>query len=428
MSLSNLSSAIYSVASVMSRRESLLGECLALVAGCQTMADCDRVRDDFATQGSVWRALSAKDREIVKIAGQTRRAMITMASIPAPLVAAPIAVVPTTIEASLATIVQSSVRAATRNSRATATRVANTVQSIIAEGACLAKSIATVGDGAELRHGYAIVNHLTRRDALLDCLTSIGMSSLAPKAPTGIAHLGEAMQRLNNNSLIARRSDDAPDGVDARHFVWAIKDARTTGSLGTADLIVDLTDGVLTFTPPVCTVEINDQTVDAVFAVQNAYDKRIAGETYNSTTMLAWLKDTLVGTCYARACYDTVYVGAGQVDRARVLVDALDATGVMGRRMVGLVTMPTDRGLRAGLLCGFIVEIEKIEKSIDDGKVSPITLIQDLYRYQKAVEGFEVLIGVDAVADLKAKITGMHLTCSARLDALSERTANLELT
>jgi hypothetical protein len=302
-----------------------------------------------------------------------------------------------------------------RQNRAMATRIGNQITSILTGGHATMKSVTTVGDGAELRHGYAIVNHLTSRGDLLTVLDAIGMRHLAPKSPSAEKHLGEAMKRLNNNDLIARRAEEDPPGVESRWFAGSLDLAMETSSLGDRDLVVDLIDGDLVFTASGTRL---DGGVDSplIPMIRSAFDQRTMGETYNATTMLAWLRWTLENRFYGRAFYDTVYVPPGSVALASKLVSALDASGVMGRRMVGLDTRASDTGLKRGLLVGFEAEIDRLAGTVEKDDRSPESLLVEIFRAYKAIDGFATLLGETYVTNLRGRVSDLHKTITNRVD------------
>lgn len=415
------------------RPYSLLGECLQAVSQCDTLETLQALAATYNTSVSAFAALSDADKATVRVAWRDRRAVVNLgaawsriwgflanADLPAPIPQRPTAA---TIEddlrriaAEIPTLPPSTNARAMRAARARATRIVNNLIGTIAEGNLIRASI-TSEDGASLRHGRAIVGHLTTRKDLIACLAAIGMADLAPKVPSAVRHLGEAMKKLNNNQLIARNPDDKPDHVDSRWFAGSLDLAMETDSLGSRDLTVDLVDGVITFSPA-------DHPL--VPTVRDAYERRIAGETYNTTTLIQWLRDTLKRSFFGRDWYDSVFVPASQKDRATRFVAALDASGVMGRDVM-LRTETTDEGLRKGLLRSFEAEIDAVEAEIDAGSRGAESLLGDLFRAQKAVDGFSVLLGEDHTATVNAKIKRLHEICASRLDDTRQRFAAMDL-
>jgi hypothetical protein len=421
---------------------SLIGECLAAVKACDTAEMLQDLARSHASRGSAYQALGNADKTAVQIAMSAQSTLINLSAawsqlwgflgntdLPTPIVARINAIsVEPTIEDTLRSIAREIPNRSTANAsraRAAATRILNTTNATIAQGALIAAAtLTTAGDGAELRHGNAIVGHLTRRGDLVRVLNAAGHANLAPKAPSAVRHLGEAMKKLNNNALIARRADEDPAGVESRWFAGSLDLAMESTSLGDRDLVVDLVEGTLRFT-----VDGKAVAEDHALAgkVRAAFEERIAGETYNTTTMLHWLKDALRSAFYARTFYDTVYVPSAHVKRATALVSALNSSGVMGRRMVGLDVKPTDTGLRNGLLVGFQDEINAIEKEIDEGKRGAESILGDLFKAQKSVDGFTALLGEAYTAEVSAQIKRLHEVCADRLNSTSARAAALEM-
>lgn len=417
---------------------SLLGECLATVKSAVTVETLAEIAATYNTVGSAFSALSDTDKQTVRDAWRAQRALVNLsavwsalwgflanADLPAPIAAR--GTVPTVerVEANIADTLAAIAReiptvatvGRSRSARALATRIVNQTQAAIAEGEILATYTRATGDGAELRHGEAIVNHLTRRDQLMTVLTAAGFASLAPKAPSAKRHLGEAMRNLNDNQLIARNPDERPKDIESRWIVGSLDLSLSSESLGERELTVDLVNGDLVFSPA-------DHVL--VPTVRDAYERRVAGETYNTTSMITWLRHTLRTSFYARKFYDTVYVPAGSVDRATALVDALAKSGVMGRS-IGLIPKASDKGLRLGLLIGFTAEIEDIEREVNKGERGAESILGDLFKAQKSLDAFTALLGEEYTADVKAKIATLHTICADRLDSTRQRFAALDL-
>lgn len=429
---------------------SLADECLIAIESAWTMRALDDLATAYQSNASAFTALADGEKAIVRDAWGTRRKAIRMLAtldrafvnlfgfmsdaitLPSAPTVEPTAIPYSTgdIVSTLTQIAEETRSRGTQSARRYATRVNNTIDAVLNQPI---NRVTTVGDGARLAHGPAVVNHLTTRGDLIETLNSINMRHVAPKAPSAIRHLGEAMRRANFQrqirdgewqGLIARRAKTDPVGVTARWIVGSLDLSSDGDTLGDRDLVVDLVNDDLRFSNADGTqADYGDSTVSDVL---DAYYRRVNGETYNTTSMLAWLRSVLQSEFSARPYFDSVYIPADRADDARAFVSHLNASGVLGRQAI-VKSEPSDEGLRLGLLMGFESEIAATERQIDAGERTPESALVDLLRASRACDAWQALLGADAVATVRGKIGALVKRASEQTSDGSKRAAVIEL-
>jgi len=436
-------------------RPSLLSECLALVNACQTMADCDRVSNDFRAIGSVYSALAPSDRAVVKLAGQTRRMVITMNSIPGPV--APVAPVQIARTVDASTLTGALTNVANEGAANVAARAARTrrggsqTRSQSADAIATATAMARIAGATQagyngrvvdptLASGVGTIVAFGKVRTVIDSISGKSRQSLIEwasvesvrvtlglpekafgRAPGLVGLLGKATQILNHGGFVARNAPTAGKYASAWKIGFFDNDLASD-SLGAKEALITLShDGV---------IECDAPDHEGARMVLADFNRRVRDTLIASDDLQTRVMACLVNHYGARDTDLGIYVQPFNAARALDLVVALRP--IMGRGIYAWSHMDTE-SIGSALTESFTADLARLEKdceakSGDLKRIAGASLIERIERMRSECNGLATLLGADTVSAFLARIAACDALVVTALDNTSQRAMMLELT
>jgi len=316
---------------------------------------------------------------------------------------------------------------------------------------------------------------IVTRGRLGEALEAIGRKGDLPAAKSAHAQAGRAVGALGGHGYDTRavrqpkRDEPAwPEGVAARWIVGQVGASLTSAeanqgrAYGRVALVVDLrADGTLC-----CAGDL-----DLARRVHDDFDRRVAAEEYASADVTFWLARKLREAHYGVSYGVTIYVPAGEADRAKALVDAVSA--IWGASWMKGLPVASEGELLDGIGEGLAAEVAavaralveareearelaaaKVDRERAEGKgplagdtdgqrwearreaaklgaqIGPrkaASILRDLQDADERVQGFAAFLGEDKVSAVKSEIARLRGEVEPLVSDGAKRAAVLEI-
>jgi hypothetical protein len=194
------------------------------------------------------------------------------------------------------------------------------------------------------------------RGALCLALDAINRGEWVPEAPNARAQAGAAIETLARKGMDVKKAPHTEAGVHQ----WTVGEVNHTGTVGEKYGKVVLT---ITLVGSLMTYDAagNPENTALGAAVVACYNARIAGETYKSTHLSAWLQETL------RVRLGAVELGAlgwvvpsRHARAAQELCKAVQSAGFGKRWQLPALPIATCDELRDGIVRGLTEEVTEL--------------------------------------------------------------------
>lgn len=431
---------------------SLVAECMARVAACQTGADIDTLSAEW--QGGLWRSLHRDHQSQIRAAATAKRATfaaLASDAISDALVADRASESPTTPSATSTdrpnggtldqplpegTARRTATPVARRRNDQTPEAIRTAIQVARAAGARLAGYSGQVVDpggaiGTIVAFGAAHMERdpvsdrmrqvLVRWSNVEAALTGAGLpADLLGKPQGDIAQLGQATKILNHSGYIARNVRNLGRAKSA----WIIGrvDLRIdSDTLGDRECMISLmSDGTLVLTDPTHAVALQ---------VVAEYQNRMGATLIESSALRTKIEHALEMHYGARVTDLGLYVSPWHAGKALDLIVAIRP--IAGRKIYAW--SHTDKAsISEALGDSFALDLAKLEsdvasKSDDLKRIAGATLIERIERLKSECAGLTLVIGASLTEGYKARLDVADRAVNAALDSTSARFANLEL-
>lgn len=301
------------------------------------------------------------------------------------------------------------------------------------------------------------------RTELVAALETIGRTDLAPRLKTSKAQFGEVMRSLNapgqkmkawnvTRADLKKACQEWPEDLASRWCVGVLDGTDALGSLGDKVLIADLTEAnEIRFVGGSDTLR---QTVT------EAFTSRIGEQTYNATDILNWFRRVMSEEFHMVQWASFMFI-PGNEDQTVPVVAFVNAMRPVMSRSIGEIDAVTGEGLLNGLAEGLHDELCEISDRYDLAcdlarkrdrakllKANPAAsdvelelcerravvlpeaataLVRALSEKADKVQGYETMLGSDAVKPVRALLASLRATIEPLCDSTSAMAAVIEL-
>jgi hypothetical protein len=303
--------------------------------------------------------------------------------------------------------------------------------------------------------------HRTRTE-IIAALATVDRADLAPRIKTSKAQFGEVMRGLNapgqrmkawnvTRADLKRKGEEWPEGLASRWCVGLLDGSDALGSLGEKVLIADLMEN-----NEIRFYGGNDTLHQKV---SDAFVARVGEEMYNATDVLNWFRRMMADNFCTVEMSGAIFV-PGNEQATESVCGMIAALKPVMSRSITTIDAVSGQGLFDGLAQGLLDEVTEIQESYHDAceraierdkakllKSNPDateadldlvarravvlpeaagTYVRRLNEKSDRVNGYETMLGTEAVAPVRALIASLRATIEPLCDSTSAMAANIE--